>query len=370
MSGTSGPGLAAVARARKPAARWLRISLALAVISALMGLAAWVLVSWFVGTPKNQARDTDAPSGFSLGRPLDQRQAAALPPPPEKREAPPPERHDVAALPPPPDAPAEVRMKPMEVWQATNLPPLAVAAKKALASAGDDDDDGPGGTGSAKDSPYSQNMQATRVDDARPRFHRFPPRYTLRKGLTFGCTPPMPIDTQLPGPLWCDVDHDVPSMDGTFVLIPAHSVVNGTIEHGLGLGQNMAVIVFTDVLTAGPDFLPIPLGSSLGASELGQNGVPVDVQEHEWAKIKNTLMFAAVEGISGGASAALQKGGGNQYFGSFGSTGQSLAAIAFQHDMNIPTTGYRGPGYPLKVYVNHYIDLSNFYSGALRRGRG
>jgi type IV secretory pathway VirB10-like protein len=129
--------------------------------------------------------------------------------------------------------------------------------------------------------------------------------------------------------------------------------------------------VFTDILTAGPDYMPIPLEAAAGASELGQNGTPVDVNEHKWEKLKTTLMFAGVEFLSSAGTAALQHGGGNtQYnFGSVSGVGQSLAQIAFQHDMQIPTTGYRGPGKPLKVYINNYVDLSKYYTVALRRGR-
>ena len=40
--------------------------------------------------------------------------------------------------------------------------------------------------------------------------------------------------------------------------------------------------------------------------------------------------------------------------------------MAFGRDLNIPPTLYRGPGQPLTVYVNHYIDLYRFYENRVR----
>lgn len=248
----------------------------------------------------------------------------------------------------------------MAVWTLQNADSLLKRPASLAPEARDGDDDGPPGN-----SAYAQSTQATRIADTRPKFRRFPPRYTIKKGLTFGCTPPMPIDTQLPGPFWCLVDEDVLSMDGTNRLLRAGTQVNGQIERGLGLGQNRAIIVFTDALTPGPDFLPIPL-DSIGASSSGQNGVPVDVNEHTWQRLKQAALVAGVEGLAGAAQTALQRGG-NQYIGSFGNSTQSLASVALQHDINLPVTGYRGPGRSIAVYVNHYIDLSDFYQMVQRR---
>jgi type IV secretory pathway VirB10-like protein len=338
----------------------------------------WMFWGWIAFWIWGQASDapmTAAPAHqFTMGVPLQQQ---APPPPPDiaTRAPAPPPKVAAAAAPAPPPPPADIKpatLRPMVVWQASNLPGMGMTeAAKRPATAGTDDDDNVGGSGTLKDTAYAKAMATTRIDNERPTPHRFPPHYTIAKGTVFSCTPPMPISTEIPGPLWCDVDHDILSEDGDMILIPAHSRVNGMIERGLGLGQNRAVIVFTDILTAGPDFLPIPLTAASGASDIGQNGVPVDVNEHTWEKLKTTLMFAGIEGLTSFGTAALQGNKGNtQYnFGTMNSVPTSLAQIAFQHDMNIPTTGYRGPGKSIAVYVNNYIDLSKYYSATLRRGR-
>jgi type IV secretory pathway VirB10-like protein len=366
-----------VARGRASLPRWARMAIGAGMAVGAAAFLLWMFSGWIGYWFFGQALDAPMAAGqvhdFSMGVPLPAAPPAprdALPAAPQTQAQP---EQPKAGPPPPEDTKAPPVHRHMLVWQATNLPGLApAAAAPARPSAGEADDDDAGGTGTARDSAYAKGMQASRIDNERPTPHRFPPRYTLRKGLTFDCTPPMPIDTQLPGPLWCDVDHDVYSMDGTMILIPAHSTANAMIEHGLGLGNTMAVVVFTDILTAGPDFMPIPLTAASGASELGQNGVPVDVNEHTWEKLRTTLLFAGVEFLSTAGTAALQSGhsSNTQYnFGSVSNVGQSLAQIAFQHDMNIPTTGYRGPGYPLKVYINNYVDLSKYYDVTLTRTR-
>jgi type IV secretory pathway VirB10-like protein len=364
-----------VSRGRASLPRWARMAIGAGIAVGAAAFLTWVCWGWIGYWLLGQSLDAPiaarAQHDFSMGQPLPTAPPApreALPPAPQPQ----PQAEAAPKVPPPPADTKPPVHRHMLVWNAPNLAGMASAAAAPKAAVADADSDDAGGTGTDAGSAYNKSMQASKIDNERPAPHRFNPRYTLRKGLTFDCTPPMPIDTQLPGPLWCDVDHDVYSMDGTMILIPAHSTANAMIEHGLGLGQDRAVLVFTDILTAGPDFMPIPLTAASGASDLGQNGVPVDVNEHTWEKLKTTLMFAGVEFLSSAGTAALQSGhsSNTQYnFGSVSGVGQSLAQIAFQHDMNIPTTGYRGPGKPLKVYINNYIDLSKYYSTVLRVGR-
>ncbi len=113
---------------------------------------------------------------------------------------------------------------------------------------------------------------------------------------------------------------------------------------------------------ARPDLLAIPLDSP-AADEMGQTGVPGDVNDHLWKRIKTALLLSAVD-IGGSAiTAAAQSGRNNTNLnlGGIGNTTQSLGQMAFGRDLNIPSTLYRGPGQPLTVYVNHYIDLFRFY---------
>ena len=143
--------------------------------------------------------------------------------------------------------------------------------------------------------------------------------------------------------------------------------MNGAVEHGLATGEDRLFLVWTDALTPRPDLLAIPLDSP-AADELGQTGAPGDVDDHLWKRIKTALLLSAVEFAGNAGTAALEQGPNNTYlnFNGVANTGNSLAQMAFGRDLNIPPTLYRGPGQPLAVYVNHYIDLYRFYQDRVR----
>ena len=216
-------------------------------------------------------------------------------------------------------------------------------------------------------SEYAQRMQTTKFADAAPMPHRFHVQFTIKKGTVFPCTPMQPISSALPGPVQCTVDQDVWNMDGTTILLPRGTQVNGTAEHGLGTGEERLFLVWTDALTPRPDLQAIPLDSP-AADELGQTGVPGDVNDHLWKRIKTALLLSAVDVAGNTASALAQRGSGNTVLnlGGIGGQATTLGQMAFGRDLNIPATLYRGPGQPLSVYVNHYIDLHLFYENRAR----
>ena len=93
-------------------------------------------------------------------------------------------------------------------------------------------------------------------------------------------------------------------MDGTTILLPRGTQVNGTVERGLTGGEERLFLVWTDALTPRPDLLAIPLDSP-AADELGQTGVPGDVNDHLWKRIKTALLLSAVE-FAGNAGTAFR----------------------------------------------------------------
>jgi hypothetical protein len=101
---------------------------------------------------------------------------------------------------------------------------------------------------------------------------------------------------------------------------------------------------------------------------MGQTGVPGDVDDHLWKRIKTALMLSTIEFAGNAGTVALEQGRSNTYlnFNGVSGTANSLAQMAFGRDLNIPPPLYRGPGQPLTVYVNHYVDLLHFYQGRVR----
>jgi type IV secretory pathway VirB10-like protein len=357
-----------VARGRSGTPLWVKVAAVALVVLLMLAFGYWFFLA--PNAPVEIASDQPRQSfdlGAQLREPTAPPASVAHSEPPKTQTDPKPKPD----MPPPSGQNSDPGVAPVSSYVNPKAEQLLWAVEQKPGSPGTDGKPSSDGADGKQDSAYAQSMQTTRVADTKPKFRRFPPSFTLRKGELISCTPPMPIDTQLPGPLYCLVDYDVPSMDNNNKrLLPAGTQINLQIERGLGLGQDRAVIVATDALTPGPDFLPIPLDGALGAGPNGQNGVPVDVNEHTWQRLKQAAMLAGVENGSSILQSALSHGNnGNTYFGSVGNSTQSLASIAFQHDINIPVTGYRGPGYPITIYVNHYIDLSNFYRNELAGGR-
>lgn len=292
---------------------------------------------------------------------------------PERPPVPPPAPPRVAATEPVP-SPLPVPDKPlvMGFWEDTAAAQQGAqraAATRAAAmnrgggSGANDPEVATPGSGSE----YAQRMQTTRFNDAAPIPHRFHVQYTIKKGTIFPCTPAQPISSALPGPVKCHTDQDVWSMDGNTILLPKGTEINGTIERGLTNGDERLYLVWTDALTPKPDLLPIPLDSP-AADEMGQSGVPGDVNDHLWKRIKTSLLLSLVDIAASSVTALAQHGNGNTYLnlGSAGSQANTLGQMAFGRDLNIPSTLYRGPGQPLTVYTAKYIDLYKFYQNKAR----
>jgi type IV secretory pathway VirB10-like protein len=360
-------GSSLVARGRTYLPGRLRAATALGCCGLVVGGLVWMM--WPRPSLEPEPSVTTGTS-WGMGQVLPDHPTRIVSPPPAAAVAgvPPSRIEPVVA---PVIAPAGLRA--MGFWEDANAAQLSVqrAASQTTAttppagsaSGGSDPDVATPGPGSE----YAQRMQTTRFADAAPVPHRFHVHYTIKKGTIFPCTPAQPISSSLPGPVRCTADQDVWSMDGTTILLPRGTQVNGTVERGLTGGEDRLFLVWTDALTPRPDLLAIPLDSP-AADEMGQTGVPGDVNDHLWKRIKTALLLSAVEFAANAGTAALQQGRSNTYlnFNGVGNTANSLAQMAFGRDMNIPPTLYRGPGQPLTIYVNHYIDLFRFYQNRVR----
>lgn len=330
--------------------RPVRLSIAAASFVGIVGGLTWAV--W--PNHKEAARMAPLARDWGIGQPLPVHKVATAAVPITPSGAPETATHTVAtttiATPPPPPP-------TMGFWEATN-----VTVRESTAPEKKPKPDPDVATPGSAPSDYAQRMRTTNFSDVTPTpvlFHR---HYTIRKGTTFACTPSQPISSSLPGPVRCTTDEPVYSIDGTTILLPKGTQVNGSVERGLTTGEERLFLVWTDALTPRPDLLPIPLDSP-AADELGQTGASGDVDEHLWKKLKAALLLSAVQFVGSAATAAIQNSRNSIDIntGQISNTGNSLAQIALEHDINIPPTLYRGPGQPLTVYISHYIDLVNFY---------
>jgi type IV secretory pathway VirB10-like protein len=367
MSGeVIGPhGVSPVARGRTWLPGRVRASIAAAGCAAIAGGLAWAVWPGSVRGPDRTA----TPGGeWNMGQALPEHPLVVAAPSP----APAPTPSAPPTVPPPSATAVPAPPQTLGFWEDTNgARELAgqIRARTAAASP-----DGGAATGADPDvaapgagGEYAQRMRTTSFADAAPVPRPFHVHYTIKKGTIFPCTPAQPISSSLPGPVRCTADQDVWSMDGTTILLPRGTQVNGTVEHGLASGEERLFLVWTDALTPRPDLLPIPLDGP-AADELGQTGAPGDVDDHLWKRIKTALLLSAVEFVGNAGTAALEQGRSNVYLnaGGIANSGNTLAQMAFGRDLNIPPTLYRGPGQPLTVYVNHYVDLFHFYQDRVR----
>jgi len=161
-------------------------------------------------------------------------------------------------------------------------------------------------------------------------------------------------------PVRCTADQDVWSMDGTTILLPRGTQVNGSVEHGLATGEERLFLVWTDALTRGQTCSPFH--STARGGRTGQTGAPGDVDDHLWKRIKTALLLSALS--SSQRRHSRSRTGSQQHVSEFQRRcehRQLAGTDGVRRDLNIPPTLYRGPGQPLAVYVNHYIDLYRFY---------
>jgi type IV secretion system protein VirB10 len=372
MSGeVTGPyGASPVARGRAYLPGRVRASIAVAGCAAIAGCLAWAV---WPGSARGPDRTATTGGEWSMGQALPEYPLVAAAPPAAPPAAPASTPTAAPTVPAPQATAVPAPPQTLGFWEDTNgareLARQAGAGTAATSpgggaagSAADPDGAAPGAGGD-----YAQRMRTTSFAGAAPVPRPFHVHYTIKKGTIFPCTPAQPISSSLPGPVRCTADQDVWSMDGTTILLPRGTQVNGTVERGLATGEERLFLVWTDALTPRPDLLPIPLDSP-ASDERGQTGAPGDVDDHLWKRIKTALLLSAVEFAGNAGTAALEQGRSNVYLnaGGVANTGNTLAQMAFGRDLNIPPTLYRGPGQPLAVYVNHYIDLYRFYQDRVR----
>jgi type IV secretion system protein VirB10 len=340
-----------VARGRLPMPAWLRMTLLGGGI-----LGASVVGTWYFIIPsKHPAPPPHQSADFSMGKDL----------PPLSNDMPGPEPAAPAKATPqgPGPAPAPI-VRPMTIWGApsnnTPLPPASgarIASTRAPITGPDADPDPDAGSGN---SAYGSMLQPTKTETGEAGVDR-DVSLLLPQSKSFECIPQSPVDTQLIGGISCVADENVWSQDGSNILIHRFDVVSGEIQRGIGLGQNRAFILWTRVRSKR---VHAELNSP-ATDGLGQMGVPGIVDEHWWPRIKAAVLLTGVETASGVLQNEAAKSGNTNFNLS---TGQSLASTALQHDINIPSTLWRGQGWPLRVYVQHDIQFRRAYNNVLVAG--
>lgn len=201
----------------------------------------------------------------------------------------------------------------------------------------------------------------------------------IPKGTVMGCHDVTAMTTQMGGYVKAKLNHDVRGHDGSTVLLDRNSDITGEIAHGLSGGQDRAFVLWTEVLTPSPNSIRITLNSP-AADELGEAGLPGDINDHKWPRIKSALLLSGIQsifqGVGNGLGAALANRGSNSgsnginlNLSSFQNNGSSLASDLLQNSIAIPDTLHRDQALPCSIFTSGDLSFKNVYALKLRHNQ-
>ena len=162
------------------------------------------------------------------------------------------------------------------------------------------------------------------------------------------------INSDLPGFARAVVSRDISGFDGSTVVIPRGSRLIGEYKSGVANGQSRAFVIWSRLLT--PDGVSINLGSP-GADRLGRGGLEGKTDTHFFQRFGAAILLSVIDG---GVQALVNQNSGTNGI-VIGSPQQaaSVASIALQKNIDIPTTISVPPGGAIRVFVARDLDFSD-----------
>lgn len=181
------------------------------------------------------------------------------------------------------------------------------------------------------------------------------PEFTVMPKTIIACNLDTGINTSVAGFFRCHTPgpNAIHGMTGTLPLIPPGTQIAGEVKPMTQVGLGRAFITATDMYLPNHGWVRF---NSPGADALGTAGIPGNVNNHWLSQIKSALLFSIIGGGFQTASSAL---GGNPIVEQFGSSGNSVAAVAFQHA--IPPTLTLPAGSTISIVVAGPLDFSKIY---------
>jgi type IV secretion system protein VirB10 len=323
----------------------------------LLGALVFTSLSSARGAHASTATTTAAASGPPAWHPALQALMAqqAAPPPAVQPPVPAPAAPTNTAQPTPPDPPETHWRAPAVVVDLSEAqsPPTFRLAQAAGPSGG------PTAPGAAPvdGGPNAEERFAARIfggsaDTARASQMRDVAR-VVPQGFVIPAVLETAIDSDLPGSVRAVVSRDVRGFDGSQVLIPRGSKLIGQYKSAAAIGQTRAFVVWSRIIT--PTGVSIDVGSP-ATDRLGRGGLEGQADSHFFQRFGSAILLSV---ISGGVE-ALARSGSNNTALVIGSPAQaqSIAAIALQKQIDIPTTIRVAQGQPVQVSVARDLDFS------------
>lgn len=171
------------------------------------------------------------------------------------------------------------------------------------------------------------------------------------------------INSDLPGMLKANVSEDVYSINGKNKLIPKGSILIGTYNSGILMGQKRVLVMWTRLIR--PDGIYVMLGSP-GTDSLGRSGLGADVLDtHFWERFGEASLLSIIgTGIAtAGVDNNTEYNSASEYRMALSSNFNQSANAVLNQTVNRKPTIHVYQGTKINVFVNR--DLS-FY--ALNQG--
>lgn len=211
-----------------------------------------------------------------------------------------------------------------------------------------------GGAKPGSDERFAQRVEGSQVDTARAT-RLANTKLIAPQGTVISAILETGINSDLPGFARAVVSRDVSGFDGSTVVIPRGSRLIGEYKSGVANGQSRAFVIWSRLLT--PDGVSISLGSP-GTDRLGRGGLEGKTDTHFFQRFGAAILLSVIDGAVQ-ALANQNSGGVNGIVISSPQQAASVATVALQKDIDIPTTITVPPGGAIRVFVARDLDFSD-----------
>ena len=191
----------------------------------------------------------------------------------------------------------------------------------------------------------------------------------LTPGMEIQCNNVQPLGNFAGARFRANIPEAVRGGDGR-ELLPAGSYAIGSVTQKVERGDTRLTSTITHIFGPKPAYAGIPqlaieIGEAQMGDQMGQAGMPTNIQNDFGRRFATVGAYALLDLTSRMGASALQYGinnamGGtdiNVNLGQYGNGGmaRSLAGRAYESEMNKPVQAYRPQAHPCSIFIDSYI---------------
>ena len=327
------------------------------VVIGLAAVAVGVLI--FVNWPRDRPARTKAEDRADVfSKPMDMPRPAPAPParevvmaPPQPQVLPQLAAPSIQALTRPAAAAAAPTHHSMIAFGTAAPPAAAAAASAAAAGANGQPASAPGGAGAATAVAFKPaELPGVKAGV-------MPDRTLIAMPQIVQCNLDVAIDSTVPGPIMCHLEHDVLSPFNV-VLMERGTLITGEYRQGIQQGQDRIMAMSATAYT--PFGVVVPLDGPF-ADGLGRAGIPGTVDHHNLERFGGALLMSFANSAFASLQALAQGGNNNQSFTIQTGSLQNVASDVLRSTIGIPPTLSVNQGATVSIYIRFPIDFSPAY---------